>query len=221
MENIITISDIYFEGKPAISNPTVYVYFVVTDKLRKRFDLPTNGNITSSVLVAYNPFIKEVSVRVAHSDGVVDEPALQEDERADVLEALKEYCKGKTGQSLHEFSRKVEVNGFYVCNEAYYFNPAFGFNPASGQTPEIMIGHYVFENGSDYEFALEFGNIAPRIKLYNDSWNAFTEMPGVFALFARLNKKPLSQSEAIEELKKVGLIDITQRELPEGSKQEF
>ena len=212
MKTNIIKSDIIFSGEVIVSDPTVNAYVIVTDKLCERFGLPKfderdGDDVITNIYADYNPFTREVTVCVVHCNEAI-EPALNDEEKAAVLEALEAYCKEETGQSLFDISRECEINGFYVCNEAYYAEHI------KEMVPEIMIGRYAFENGCAFEFCLEFGSTAPRIMVFNDAWRAFSEMTEFFSLFASLHGKNISQNEVVAELIKLGYTDLTERERP-------
>jgi hypothetical protein len=75
---------------------------------------------------------------------------------------------------------------------------------------EIMVGLYADEGGCRWEFAIRWISLnepTPRVEVFCDAWQAFAEVPGLFAELAR--RDDLTPIECCEMLRRLGFTDRT------------
>lgn len=83
----------------------------------------------------------------------------------------------------------------------------------------LCIGFYPKEGGTTGEFMIEWEDIgpyvAPRLKAFDDSWHALSQMPELLQLMANWDgehKRPEELSKALVDL---GFTDLTETAAPE------
>jgi hypothetical protein len=96
---------------------------------------------------------------------------------------------------------------FIVRHKAYYSKIL------NKKEEEIYIGDYSDDDGCSGEFNIEWehvgNNIYPRLKMFDDSWKMFNEMPELFQELAKHDNESFTVDQCVEMLLKLGYEDQT------------
>ncbi len=95
---------------------------------------------------------------------------------------------------------------YTVYQEAWYAQP--------GQRPELVVTKATKEGGCAWEFTIEdytekLNHPAIRVQIFDDAWQAFAEIPELFAELARNGRSTLADVQGI--LDGLGFVDATER----------
>lgn len=110
-----------------------------------------------------------------------------------------------------------DCRGFYVLSEAWYSKRL------PEREAEIMVGFYHPDGGTSGEFAIRWVDIgaykAPRLEVFNDSWETLTHFSDLLQELAKLDGKRPVVDDVKAILIQIGLKDRTERVNPSGKEE--
>jgi len=111
--------------------------------------------------------------------------------------------------------------GFIHLKEAHYADSALS-ERSDGLLDEITVGKYDDDGGCRWEFCLCWydciGMNSPRLEIYSDAWEAFSECKEMWAFFTEWSEDALSPDFLSRHLRGLGFEDRTPRENPHEKK---
>jgi hypothetical protein len=88
------------------------------------------------------------------------------------------------------------------------------------ETIKVMVGWYHKDGGTEGEFEFEWiklsGELYPRLIAFNDAWAVLWEFKDLLEKMANVDNQKIQEPEFCKLLDSLGIIDITQYEIPKG-----